>query len=180
MTNKPQKGLSDRELWRRHRPEPESAAPITGFDANLVAAWLEDNLTDEDWPALEARLAANPAEIETLRAAAALQPSAAEALPAALRSRLLALDPAKAARRSRRMAARAPQWGRITEWAAAAAMLVAVAFVGFDLGSVTTEQSAQIVASAGSSEDSGAGYQVALENYLPTSGISFLVEGDSR
>ena len=75
MTNNPQKGLSDRALWRRHRPEPEHAEPITGFDANLVAAWLEDNLTDEDWPALEARLAANPAEIETLRAAAALQPA---------------------------------------------------------------------------------------------------------
>jgi len=180
MTNNPQKGLSDRELWRRHRPESERPAPVTGFDANLVAAWLEDNLTDEDWPALEARLAANPAEIETLRASAALQPAAAEALPAALRSRLLALDPAIAARRSRRAAARAPLWGRITEWTAAAAMLVAVAFVGFDLGSVTTEQSAQIVASANNIDDGGAGFQTTFENYLPTGSISFLVEGDSR
>jgi len=180
MTNKPQQGLGDRELWRRHRPESERAEPITGFDANLVAAWLEDNLTDEDWPALEARLAANPEQIETLRAAAGLPPATAEALPAALRSRLLALDPAKAARRSRRAAARAPLWGRVTEWAAAGAMLVAVAVVGFDLGSVTTEQGAQIVANANSGDESGPGFQVAFENYLPTSSISFLVEGDSR
>jgi hypothetical protein len=180
MTNKPQEGLDDRALWRRRRPESEPPAPITGFDANLVAAWLDDNLTDEDWPALEARLAANPAEIETLRAAAALQPSAAEALPAALRGRLLALDPAKAARQSRRAAARAPLWGRLTEWAAAAAMLVAVAFVGFDLGSITTEQSAEIVASANNLDDGSVSFQTAFENYLPTSSINFLVEGEGR
>jgi anti-sigma-K factor RskA len=180
MTNNPQKGLGDRELWRRHRPESEHPAPITGFDANLVAAWLEDNLTDEDWPALEARLAANPEQIETLRAAAGLPSASAEALPAALRSRLLALDPAKAAGRSRRAAACAPLWGRLTEWAAAAAVLVAVAVVGFNLGSATTEQGAQIVANVNRADDNAAGFQVAFDNYLPTSSISFLVEGDSR
>lgn len=179
MTNNPQKGLSDRALWRRHRPEPEHAEPITGFDANLVAAWLEDNLTDEDWPALEARLAANPAEIETLRAAAALQPGPAEALPAALRGRLLALAPAHAGPVRRAAAGRFSAW-RVAEWAMAGAMLVAIAFVGFDLGSVTTEQGAQIVASATGGDDNGAGFQLAFENYLPASSISFLVEGDSR
>ena len=88
MTDKLQQGPDDRELWRRHRPMPESAEPISGFDANLVAAWLEDNLTDEDWPALEARLATNPERLETLRAAAGLPPAVAEALPAALRAKL--------------------------------------------------------------------------------------------
>jgi anti-sigma-K factor RskA len=177
MTDKSHHGLDDRELWRRHRPASESAEPISGFDANLVAAWLEDNLTDEDWPALEARLAANPERLETLRAAAGLPPAVAEALPAALRAKLQTMAPAHAGKRQRRSSG-FPTWRSVTEWAAAGAMLVAVAVVGFDLGSVTTEQSAAIIANA--TDDSTAGFQVAFDNYLPTSSIGFLVEGDSR
>jgi Xaa-Pro aminopeptidase len=177
MSEKPINGSAERELWRRHRPLPERAAPISGFDANLVAAWLEDNLSDEDWHALEARLAANPAEIETLRAAAALQPSAAEALPPALRAKLLALAPGKAGTPERRARGRFSGW-RLAEWAVAAAVLIAVAVAGFDLGTTTDTEGAQVLANATS--DNGAGFQVALDTYLPTSSVSFLVEGDSR
>lgn len=176
MNDKPSNGSAERELWRRHRPLTERAEPITGFDANLIAAWLEDNLTDEDWPALEARLAANPAEIETLRAVAGLQGQAAETLPPALRAKLLALAPAEADK-ARRTAARRPLW-RVAEWAMAAAVLVVVAVAGFDLGSATSTDSAQVVASVDSGNTSA--FQVAFDNYLPTSNISFLVEGDSR
>lgn len=175
MTDKPTNGSAERALWRRHRPLAERAEPISGFDANLIAAWLEDNLTDEDWPALEARLAANPAEIETLRAAAGLQASAAEALPPALRAKLLALAPAEA-RNARRTSARRPLW-RIAEWAVAAAVLVAVAVAGFDLGSATSTDGAQIVASA---DDTGTAYQGALASYLPANSVSFLVEGENQ
>jgi hypothetical protein len=176
MTDKSRNGSAERDLWRRHRPLPESAEPISGFDANLIAAWLEDNLTDEDWPALEARLAAKPAEIETLRAAATLQHGTAEALPPALRAKLLALAPTQVRKARRAPAGRFPNW-RVAEWAMAAAVLVAVAVAGFDLGSTTSADSAQVLASAG---DSAASYQVALDTYLPTSSVSFLVEGDGR
>ena len=69
MSDTPQNDPGDRELWRRHRPTAERAEPISGFDANLVAAWLEDALTDEDWSTLEARLAASPDRVEIMRAA---------------------------------------------------------------------------------------------------------------
>jgi anti-sigma-K factor RskA len=177
MTDKPNNGLGDRELWRRHRPRAQTAEPITGFDANLVAAWLEDTMTDEDWGALETRLAANPDRVEMLRAAAALPAAVAEAMPAGLDARLRALAPARpsAVRPSTR---RLPVWRGFAEWAMAAAVLVAVAVAGFDLGSTTSTESVQIVAST--AEDNIAGYQVALDTYLPTSSVSFLVEGDGR
>ena len=178
MTDKPKNGSAERELWRRHRPLPESAEPISGFDANLVAAWLEDNLTDEDWPALEARLAAKPAEIETLRAAAgaAARGPPRPCLPA-LRAQLLALAPTRnpqGASRARRplpdLARRrmgdggGGTWSRSRSPASTSAARPAP----------TARKSSR---AAG---DNAAGYQVALDTYLPTSSVSFLVEGDSR
>jgi len=178
MTDDTQKRPEGRELWRRHRPPAADAAPISGFAANLVAAWLEDELTDEDWSALEARLAADPELVETVRTAAALPPTAAEAVPAALHARLLALRPSPASAARSAPAQRLPLWRGIAEWAMAAAVLVAVAIAGFDLGSATSEQSAEIVASA--ADDEAAAFQVALDSYIPTSSVSFLVEGDGR
>jgi hypothetical protein len=177
MTNNTQ-NPGDRELWRRHRPTTESAEPISGFDANLVAAWLEDSLSDEEWGALEARLASNPDRVEILRAAAALPPGTAEAMPAALRARLLALRPQPTNDVRRAATRRFPAWRGIAEWAMAAVVLVAVAVAGFDLGSATSEQRDQVVART--TDDSTAGFQVALDTYLPTSSINFLVEGDGR
>src|SRR5690606_209204 len=84
----------------------------------------------------------------------------AEAVPAALHARLLALRPSPASAARSAPAQRLPLWRGIAEWAMAAAVLVAVAIAGFDLGSATSEQSAEIVASA--ADDEAAAFQVAL------------------
>ena len=178
MTNNPDNGAGDRAFWRRLRPTTARAEPISGFDANLAAAWLEDTLTDEEWAALEERLATNPDRVETLRAAAAAVPITAEAMPPALAAKLRAMTPGRAARPMRTSARRFPAWRRAAEWAMAAAVLIAVAVAGFDLGSATGQQDEQTVASA--TDEATAPYQGALVSYMPTSSVSFLVEGDGR
>jgi hypothetical protein len=148
-----------RTLWHRLRREQEEPAELSGWDANLLAAYLDGRTEGRDAEALEAKLAASPALLEILLAARAAG-AAGEPVPPELIARAKALKPgARRDLRDRghrnghhngRRSGGAPvnpvrlRMRRRIEWAVAAALLVAVCATGFELG-LDTGRSADTV-----------------------------------
>jgi hypothetical protein len=150
MTDERQTQLRGRGLWKRLPRDPAKMGvsgpipeQIDGWDANLLAAHLDGTLSGRERETLEAKLADDPMLLETLLAArdgarAEVGP------PPELIDRAKALGAGRGGRaggdggvRMMRRAANENQRGRIAwlEWAAAAAAIVVVSAIGFEMGS---------------------------------------------
>ncbi len=144
MSDQPFEETEARALWRRvsgaAEPVPEE---ISAEDASLLAAWLEGRLDGGAREAFEARLAASPAPRQALAALDAEAPPAQVAAPAAVLDRakgLVAPDRAKPARGGLLSRLHPDSlFGGLVEWGAAAALLVLVSVVGFDMGSAAAD-----------------------------------------
>lgn len=152
MTDERNTQLRGRGLWKRlprdpAKPgdpggNPELPQQIDGWDANLLAGHIDGTLSAAERETLEAKLADNPMLLETLLAAKGGERAQAGPPPELI-------DAAKALGRGQgpqgtgggvammRSAANENQRGRVAwlEWAAAAAAIVVVSAIGFEMGS---------------------------------------------
>jgi hypothetical protein len=148
MTDERKTQLRGKGLWQSLPRDPqEPGASIDGWDANLLAAHLDGTLNAQERETLEAKLASEPLLLETLLAAqggergeAGPPPELIDAAKAIGQARgggpRLVRSPANENRRSRVV------W---LEWAAAAAAVVVVSAIGFELGSESGRDSGKSV-----------------------------------
>jgi hypothetical protein len=146
MTDERQTQLRGRGLWKRLPRDPAkmgAPGPIDGWDANLIAAHLDGTLSAGERETLEAKLADDPLLLETLLAARSGE-RAEVGPPPELIDAAKALGTGHGGSVSSdggvhmmRRAANENQRGRIAwlEWAAAAAAIVVVSAIGFEMGS---------------------------------------------
>lgn len=155
MTNDNDTHRQGEVLWRRLERVPDQGEALTGWDANLLAAYLEGELTGDEHAEFEARLAEEPMLLEALLAARdaldGQSPGNQSDLPPDFIDRLKDAPPAEVAPMPRLVAGvanDAPRKGgrfrRPAEWAAVAAALIAVSAVGFELGSETGRNTAKV------------------------------------
>jgi hypothetical protein len=146
MTDERQTQLRGRGLWKSLPRDPvKMGAPgeipeqIDGWDANLLAAHIDGTLSAAESETLEAKLADNPMLLETLLAAKGGERAEAGPPPELI-------DAAKALGHGQdaggnvammRAPANENQRGRVAwlEWAAAAAAIIVVSAIGFEMGS---------------------------------------------
>jgi hypothetical protein len=149
MTDERKTQLRGRGLWKRlprdpAKPggNPEQPRQIDGWDANLLAGHIDGTLSTAERETLEAKLADNPMLLETLLAAKGGERAQAGPPPELI-------DAAKAIGHGQssgaasgsvammRSAANENQRGRVAwlEWAAAAAAIIVVSAIGFEMGS---------------------------------------------
>lgn len=149
MTDERQTQLRGRGLWKSLPRDPAKTGQtggipdqIDGWDANLLAGHLDGTLSARERETLEAKLADNPMLLETLLAAKGGERAETGPPPELI-------DAAKAIGRGQnsggsggsvrlmRSPANENQRGRIAwlEWAAAAAAIVVVSAIGFEMGS---------------------------------------------
>jgi hypothetical protein len=153
MTDERQTQLRGRGLWKSLPRDPvklgapgETPEQIDGWDANLLAAHLDGTLSAAERETLEAKLDGNPMLLETLLAAKGGERAEAGP-PPELIDAVKAIGPDQGSGQSSGSTAgnvammRAPAnenaRGRIAwlEWAAAAAAIVVVSAIGFEMGS---------------------------------------------
>lgn len=153
MTDERQTQLRGRGLWKRLPRDPAKMGEpgqipdhIDGWDANLLAGHIDRRLSAAERETLEAKLADNPMLLETLLAAKTGERAEAGP-PPELIDAAKALGPDQGRGQiSRgagggvgmmRSAANENARGRIAwfEWAAAAAAIVVVSAIGFEMGS---------------------------------------------
>ncbi|MDH3232010.1 MAG: hypothetical protein OEQ29_00670 [Alphaproteobacteria bacterium] len=147
MTDERKTQLRGKGLWRSLPRDPagparpDEPAEIDGWDANLIAAHLDGTLNARERETLEAKLADDPLLLETLlaahggeRAEAGPPPELIDAAKAIGRG---GTGAAGGSLRLMRNPANENQRGRVAwlEWAAAAAAIVVVSAIGFELGS---------------------------------------------
>ncbi|HUT48398.1 MAG TPA: hypothetical protein VM325_03595 [Alphaproteobacteria bacterium] len=150
MTDERKTQLRGRGLWKslprdpvgQARPGgPSEPSDIDGWDANLLAAHLDGRLSAREREMLEAKLDDNPLLLATLlaahggeRAETGPPPELIDAAKAIGRG---SADNGGGSVRMMRSPANENQRGRIAwlEWAAAAAAIVVVSAIGFELGS---------------------------------------------
>jgi anti-sigma factor RsiW len=127
---------SDRALWRRYReaadPRPDSPCP----DPNALAAYVDGRASPEEVARLEEHLAACAACFEILADVRAGLDAVAPEVPADSTSAARALVPG--AKPGGRLVGRGA-FRRVGWWAAAAAVVAAVSFAGYRLGSDTPD-----------------------------------------
>jgi hypothetical protein len=146
MTDERQTQLRGRGLWKSLPRDPvklgapgETPEQIDGWDANLLAAHIDGTLSARERETLEAKLADNPMLLETLLAAKGGERAEAGPPPELI-------DAAKALGHGQgaggnvammRAPANENQRGRVAwlEWAAAAAAIIVVSAIGFEMGS---------------------------------------------
>jgi hypothetical protein len=144
MTDERQTQLRGRGLWKRLPRDPvkmgepgPTPEQIDGWDANLLAGHLDGRLSARERETLEARLADDPLLLETLLAAKGGERAQAGPPPELI-------DAARAIGRRHGggvhtlpRAANENGRGRIAwlEWAAAAAAIIVVSAIGFEMGS---------------------------------------------
>ena len=158
MTNDNDTHRQGEVLWRRLERVPDEDAAsgewaLTGWDANLLAAYLEGGLDGDEHAEFEARLAEEPLLLEALLASREALHGQAETPPDLpdFIDRLNDAPPAEVVPMPRVVAGvanDAPRKGgrfrRPIEWAAVAAALIAVSAVGFELGSETGRNTAKV------------------------------------
>lgn len=127
----------DRELWRRAaeaRSGDSASAHAPEADPLLLAGYLDGTLTEAECEAFEARLAAEPALLESVIASRAALSEAPGETPAAVVARAQAIvgrpGRVEAARRSAFFAG----WLRPLAWAAVGALALIVTGAGFEIG----------------------------------------------
>jgi hypothetical protein len=158
MTDERKTQLRGRGLWKSLPRDPAKiGAPggppdqIDGWDANLLAAHIDGTLSARERETLEAKLADNPMLLETLlaakgggRAQAGPPPELIDAAKALGRGQSTGGTGGTGSTKSTggsvammRSPANENQRGRIAwlEWAAAAAAIVVVSAIGFEMGS---------------------------------------------
>lgn len=189
MTDERHTQLRGRGLWKRLPRDPvKTGEPdqipeqipeqIEGRDANLLAAFLDGRLGKAERDTLEARLADDPMLLETLLAAKGGERAQSGPPPELI-------DAAKAVGHRRaggggaammRSAANENGRGRIAwlEWAAAAAAIVVVSAIGFEMGSESARQGSRPVEVAAKKSDT---LDFDLEGNFFTTGFT-LTEAD--
>jgi hypothetical protein len=149
MTDERQTQLRGRGLWKSLPRDPvKMGAPgeipeqIDGWDANLLAAHIDGTLSARERETLEAKLADNPMLLETLLAAKGGERAQAGPPPELIdAAKAIGHGQSSGAARGRvammRSAANENQRGRVAwlEWAAAAAAIIVVSAIGFEMGS---------------------------------------------
>ena len=155
MTNDNDTHRQGEVLWRRLERVPDQGDALTGWDANLLAAYLEGELAGDEHAAFEARLAEEPVLLEALLAARdaldGQSPGNQSDVPPDFMHRLKDAPPAEVVPMPRLVAGAANdatrkggRFRRPAEWAAVAAALIAVSAVGFELGSETGRNTAKV------------------------------------
>lgn len=189
MTDERQTQLRGRGLWKRLPRDPvkmdepdripaEIPDHIDGRDANLLAAFLDGRLGKAERDTLEAKLADDPMLLETLLAAKDGERAESGPPPELI-------DVAKAIGYRRaggggaammRSAANENERGPIAwlEWAAAAAAVVVVSAIGFEMGSESARQGSKSVEVAAKKSDT---LDFDLEGNFFTTGFT-LTEAD--
>ena len=179
MTDEAIKTTEARDLWRQLPREPLTsellpADELGGWDANALAAHLEDTLSASEAERLEARLDEQPALLETLLAAGevGIGSGGAARPPKSLIARAKELGPGNGANQRPSMPRPANEnrrhWARRIEWAAVAAAIVIFAGIGFELGSDTGRGARKIQIALAS----GTGLDFDLEGQVMSAGFS--------
>jgi len=169
MTDERKTQLRGKALWASLAREPDQTEQIDGWDANLLAGFLDGTLSDREREMLEAKLAEEPMLLDTLVAAHGGEPAESGPPPELIdAARQVGRDGGRSSDKSsgggRPKPANENRRGTVwLEWAAAAAAIMVVSAVGFELGSDTGRQSAKltgaksphVVAKRGGNDDLG-------------------------
>ena len=156
MTDERKTQLRGKGLWRDLTRDPDTSEPIDGWDANLLAGFLDGTLSAQERETLEAKLADNPMLLDTLVAAHGGARAEVGPPPELIdQARRIGRDGGGSNERGggigngRRRTGRPANENRRgpvvwLEWAAAAAAIVVVSAVGFELGSEDARQTAKL------------------------------------